>query len=251
MDHSVQLRFPVPSEETPRAFARGLLLKGVRATQLAEVARNAKALGAIAKLIQEHTGVSLRPNHIDIGVVTQSERVTVDPHKAECTPTVRIHGATRHGDKNFTDLEYKMVAPDARELLEHETVLGTDEATMFTVAFVPTLPFARECAFEKLMFHKNIRSVLKRWYPKFKEEDFDASLIVGLLRSKVGLKALALKHGFKWIVLLHKPVKDLCGVPRLLQISFGEAHGGIKVRTAPVSDETMWCGDGALAVLSR
>ncbi len=251
MDHSVQLRFPVPSEETPRAFARGLLLKGVRATQLAEVARNPKALDAIAKLIQEQTGVSLRPNHVDIGVVTAREQVTMDPHKG-ATPTLQIHGATRHSDKSFADSLFATVAPDARELLEHESVLGTDEATTFTIALVPTQPFARECAFEKLMFHKNIRSVLKRWYPKFKEEDFDASLIVGLLRSKVGLRALAEKNGFKWIVLLHRPIKDLCGVPRLLQISFGDATTDrIKVRTVPVSDETMWCGDGALAVLSR
>ncbi len=234
-----QLKLSVPSLNVPLAFARGLLQKGVKATQLASAAHNEILLTRIAALIIEK-------------VVMQKPSPFVCEMIKKCG-VLRVHGITRHRDRSFLKIinegEKINVKPSAEALLEDESVVGTSESTMYTFNLIPLKLFAVEDSLTELMDHKKICRLLQHRYPKFTQRDVDASLAVAILRDPRLLKLTARDQKLDWIALLHKPVADLSGQDTILRIVINES-GTLVLDAIPIRDDMLWSANGAFAVLA-
>ena len=256
MDYSdrIHLLLPVaPSQKTPLRLARGLLQNGITATQLAAAAENPCVLAEMAKLIAIYT----RPFN---PLPTEKAIVPVTVLRGAVHTDIRpcgkllVYGLTRYTRKDLAGalrtLNIRSTSL-ATSILENEEVVGTDEAKQYTFFIIPTRPLATVSSFDEITRHRAIIAALKRQYPRFLQENVDASLIVSLLRKKREFVTMAREHRLKWLVLLHKPLIDLGdGLPKLLQLRLTEGDG-MKLDTCEVSNDTIWCPDGAFAVLSH
>jgi len=240
MDHADQLRLSIPLNSIPLALARGLLLKGVKATQLARVPQDEILLTRIAALIAQTS------------VVPKTSRFLFD--KIKRCGVVRAHGVTRHADKGFEktlhERERIIVKQSAQSLLKDESVVGTNESTLHTLDLIPLKLFAIEESPSDVMNHKKICKLLGYRYPKFSQEDVDASLMVAMLRDPRLIKLIAKNQKLDWIALLHKPVKDLAGDATVLRIVIKET-GTLMLDAIPIRDDMLWSTTGAFAVLSH
>jgi hypothetical protein len=140
--NKTRLDFPVADSNTPLTLARGLIEHGVSAQGLAEVAVNPCALRELAAVIRRYTPV---PCEIPtVAVEVPEVRESIIPDISGVAPTLRIAGVPRYpGMRVAQSLPQSVVlGVQARHLLEHSSVEGTDESRLHTFMFISNAPFA-------------------------------------------------------------------------------------------------------------
>lgn len=246
MDHSDQSQLrsktEAPFERAPLEFARALLrYHDVPAAKFAESGRDPKKLAKIARIILEEPERKVL-------------RTEFPYHTIEKCGMLRVCGVSRHADWGFEKLvqerEKMTLRANAVSLLNHESVVGTDEATQYSFMLIPLEIFATEKDPDDFMGHAKICKALKQRYPKFSQESVDASLMAGILRESRRLKLIAKNQKLNWIVLLHRPINDLSKAPTLLRVRFRD-NGPLILDTVSPTDDMLWSAAGAFAVLSH